>query len=452
MRNPTAYPVAALDAELDGDAVAPGDAAWDDARRAWNLAFDQQPVAVARVAGTQDVQRTVRFAAAHGLRVVPQGTGHGAGSAGALDDAILLRTQGLGGVDVDPATRIARVGAGVQWRDVVAVASPLGLAGLAGTSGTVGVAGYTLGGGAGWLVRRHGVSAWSLRAAELVTAAGELVRATDDEHADLLWALRGSGRSPGVVTALELELVELREVVGGGLWWPIDAAHDVFRTWAQLVGDLSDDVTSIARLLRFPPLPELPEHLRGKSFATVEAVSVGGAAPLQGLLDALRGLGPVTDTVQPMPAAELAAVHGDPVDPVAGVGAGHLLTDLPQAALDALLEVGGPGASPSLIGIEVRHLDGAAARNAPVPSSLHVLHEPFAAFAVGPAMTEGMRAATEASLTEVAGAVAPWTSERTVPTLADRPIDPETALGADVARRLGKVEAAYDPDGRFTRA
>ena len=183
--------VSTLDAELDGDAVGPGDAAWDDARSAWNLAFDQQPAAVARVRTAEDVQRTVRFAAANGLRVAPQGTGHGAGAAGRIDDAILLRTQALGGVDVDPATRLARVGAGVQWRDLAAVASPLGLAGLAGTSGTVGVAGYTLGGGAGWLVRRHGLGAWSLRAADVVTADGERVRVTDTEHADLLWALRG---------------------------------------------------------------------------------------------------------------------------------------------------------------------------------------------------------------------------------------------------------------------
>ncbi len=262
----------------------------------------------------------------------------------------------------------------------------------------------------------------------------------------------GSGRCPGVVTALELELVELREVIGGGLWWPIDAAPEVLQTWAQHVGELTDDVTSIGRLLRFPPVPELPEHLRGKAFVTVEAVSVGGAEPLEDLLAALRALGPANDTVHALPAAELATIHGDPVDPVAGVGAGHLLTDLPQAALDALLAVGGPEASPSLIGIEVRHLGGAAARGATVPSSLNALREPFAAFAVGPAMDDGMRGATEASLAEVAGALAPWHSEASVPTLADRPLDPDVAFSPDVARRLREVEAAYDPDGRFARA
>ena len=452
MSSRTDIPVSALDAELDGDAIDPGDAAWDDARRAWNLAFDQHPVAVVRAGSTEDVQRAVRFAAAHGLRVAPQGTGHGAGQTGSLDGALLLRTQGLGGVEIDPATRIARIGAGVQWRDVAGAASPLGLAGLAGTSGTVGVTGYTLGGGAGWLVRRHGLCAWSLRAADVVTADGELVHASDAEHADLLWALRGSGRGTGVVTALEVELVELREVVGGGLWWPIAAAPDVLRTWAQLVGDLSDDVTSLARLLRFPPVPDLPEHLRGQSFVVVEAVSVTGEAPLGGLLGPLRELGPANDTVQAMPAAQLATLHGDPADPVAGVGEGHLLTDLPEAALDALLGVAGPDASPSLINVEVRHLDGATSRGAGVPAALASLAEPFAAFAIGGAMNDDMRAATEASLGAFGAALEPWRSERTIPTLADRPIDPEVAFGPDVAKRLRAVEAAYDPDGRFARA
>ena len=265
MSSRTDIPVSALDAELDGDAErARTTPAGTTRASAWNLAFDQQPrplraPGARRTCGAPCASRppTACASCRRARATAPASTG-------ALDGAILLRTQGLGGVDVDPSTRIARVGAGVQWRDVVEVAGPLGLAGLAGTSGTVGVAGYTLGGGAGWLVRRHGLCAWTLRAADVVTADGELVRATDDEHADLLWALRGSGRCPGVVTALELELVELREVIGGGLWWPIDAAPEVLRTWAQLVGDLSDDVTSIGRLLRFPPVPELPEHLRGQ--------------------------------------------------------------------------------------------------------------------------------------------------------------------------------------------
>ena len=153
-----------------------------------------------------------------------------------------------------------------------------------------------------------------------------------------------------------------------------------------------------------------------------------------------------------MPAAQLATLHGDPVDPVAGVGEGHLLTDLPEAALDALLGVTGPDASPSLINVEVRHLDGATSRGAGVPSALASLAEPFAAFAIGGAMNDDMRAATEASLGAFGAALEPWRSERTIPTLADRPVDPEVAFGPDVAKRLRAVEAAYDPDGRFARA
>ena len=193
-----------LRAAVAGDVVAPSDPDWDAARQAWNLAADQRPAVVVRAAAPSDLAATVRFAAASGLRVAPQCTGHGAMSLGDLSDAILLRTAGLSGVDVDPSARTARVQAGARWRDVVAASGEHGLAGLHGMSGGVGVAGYTLGGGIGWFARREGFASTHVRSFDVVTADGEERHVDAEREPDLFWALRGGGGAPVVVGSIEL--------------------------------------------------------------------------------------------------------------------------------------------------------------------------------------------------------------------------------------------------------
>jgi len=437
--------LARLDAALQGRAVGPDDAAWDEARTAWNLAVDQRPAVVAEARSVDDVQQVVRFAAANGLRVAAQGTGHGAPAVPSLDGAVLLRTGALDAIAIDADARVARLGAGATWGPVAAAAGEAGLAGLAGTSPSVGVTGYTVGGGAGWLVRRHGLAAWTLRAAEVVTAGGDVLRVDDAEHADLLWVLRGGGAAV-VVTALEVDLVALPEAYAGGLWWPVERAPDVLAAWAAALPELPTEVTSIGRLLNVPDLPMLPEPVRGRSFVVVEAAVAGDATLADALLRPLRALSPAMDTFAAMGPAGLGAVHGDPPAPVPGAGGGALLHELPPAALEAMVAAAGAGSGTALIGVEVRHLGGAVADGAGVPAVLDRIAEPFASFAVGLAADPASRAATEASLADVAEAFAPWTSTRTLPTLADAPIDPVAAYG-DAAARLRDVERTYDPDG-----
>lgn len=178
---------------LSGDVVAQGEAGWDEARRAWNLAADQRPPLVVLAESTADVAATVRFAAANGLKVAPQSTGHGATSMGDLAETILLKTSRLKAVAVDPAARTAKLQAGALWSDVVAPAAEHGLVGLHGMSAGVGVAGYVLGGGIGWLTRREGFASSHVRAFEVVTADGEERRVDATSDAELFWALRGGG-------------------------------------------------------------------------------------------------------------------------------------------------------------------------------------------------------------------------------------------------------------------
>jgi FAD/FMN-containing dehydrogenase len=214
-QHPPAAELHALGSHLELVVIAPGDPTWDEAREAWNLAVDQNPVAVAFPESASHVAALVDFARYHGLRVAPQGTGLPVGAIDSLDDALLVKTERMRDVSIDPVTRTARVGAGALWMDVTAAASEHGLAALAGSSPDVGVVGYTLGGGLSWMARRHGLAASSVTAVELVTADGRLVRADADRHPDLFWALRGGSGSFGIVTALEFELYPVAEVYAG---------------------------------------------------------------------------------------------------------------------------------------------------------------------------------------------------------------------------------------------
>ena len=295
-------PVGHLGFNLDGKVVLPGDPHFDDARRAWNLAIDQQPAAVAFPETAADVTAAVRYAAERGLRVAAQGTGHNAGPLGPLTDTVLLRTDRMRGIRIDPHARTARAEAGVVWLDVVQAAAQQGLAALAGSSPDVGVTGYTLGGGLSFLGRKYGLAASNVLAAEVVLADGRLVRADADHDTDLFWALRGGGGSFGVVTALEFRLFPHTEADAGALWYPIERASEVLHAWAELTrGQVPDELTTIGRLLNFPPIQQVPEPVRGKSFVIVEAFHLGAPAQADELLTPLRALGPASDTIQMVP-------------------------------------------------------------------------------------------------------------------------------------------------------
>ena len=307
--------LALLDDRITGRVVIPGDPGWDEARAAWNLAVDQRPVAVVVAGSTNDIVQTVRAAKGLGLSVAPQATGHNAGplaAANGLADALLLRTSELRDVQVDPDLRVARVEAGALWGDVVAAVAPHGLAALAGSSHDVGVVGYTLGGGISWLGRSHGLAANSVLAVELVTADGVRRRVDADHDPELFWAVRGGGGDFGVVTALEFRLHPVAEIVAGTLFFPLERAEEVLQAWAAWTADVPDTVMSVGRVLRFPPMPELPPFLSGQSFVVVEAAIQESPERADELLAPLRALAPAMDSVHPQPIAELLQLHMDP--------------------------------------------------------------------------------------------------------------------------------------------
>jgi hypothetical protein len=430
-------------------AILPGDAAYDDARRAWNLAADQRPAAIVVARSADDVVEAVALAAEHGLRIVPQGTGHLASAVPAMEDALLLRTA-IGGVTVDPVARRARVGAGAIWQDVVRAVEPHGLAALSGSSFDVGVLGYTLGGGASWLARAKGLSTNNVHAIELVTADGRLRRVDHDHEPDLFWALRGGGGNFGVVTHIEIDLFPITEVFGGMTVWPVSEAREVLRAWVEWTRTAPDAVTTSLRLLRLPPDPALPEPLRDVPVVVVDGGVLADAPEAEAILAGFRGVGtPIMDTWATMPPSGLLDIHMDPPAPVPANGDTTFLHDLDAAGIDALLEAVDADVVAPLLFAELRQLGGALARVAPGAGARASFEGAFALFGVGVPMTPERGVALDAALTRLIGAMAPWSTGTRYINFAERGGDASAGYGPGVYPRLQAVRRAWDPEERF---
>ncbi len=434
----------ALRAAIAGQVFLPGQAGYDQARRAWNLAVDERPAVVVEAASAADVAQAVRYARARGIRIAPQGTGHGAGPLEPLDGAMLLRTSRMRKVSIDPAARTARAEAGALWRDVTVPAAQHGLAALAGKSPNVGVTGYTLGGGLGWLARRYGLAANSVTAAELVTPGGNLVRADAEHEPDLFWAVRGGG-GLGVVTALEMRLYPVRELYAGDLFFPIQRAAEVLHAWREWTATVPDEVTSIGHLVWLPPLPELPEPLRGRAFAIIEAAYLGDAGTGAELIGPLRRLGPELDTFATIPPSALGQLNMDPDQPVPFQGDGALLADFPAAAIDALVGLAGPDTDTPLASIEVCHLGGALARPAPGGGAQPGIDANYLLIAIGVTSTPDLAAAVGAQAQAVKDALAPWHAGYDYYNSAETPAPASAVLPPASYSRLQQIKAAYDP-------
>jgi FAD/FMN-containing dehydrogenase len=440
----------ALRDAMSGRVSAPGDIDWEEARQAWNLMADQRPAAVAIPHSADDVIAVVDFARARGLRVTAQGTGHNARAYDTLENTILVKTQEMRGVEIDEDARVARVAAGTLWIEVSEPASALGLAPLAGSSPDVGVVGYSLGGGASWLGRKHGLSANSIVAIELVTADGELVRADAEHHADLFWALRGGGGNYGVVTHMELYLYPLSEVYAGMMFWPWERAGEVLKAWTAFTRTAPDEITTSARLMQIPPLPDVPEFLRGRQLVVIDGAFVGDEAAGAELLQPLRDLGPEMDTFAMVPPVALSRIHMDPEGPTPGIGSGgQMYAELPDEAIDAFVAAAGPGSGSALVITELRHAGGALGRASEGHGALARFAGEYIVFAVGIPATPELAAAIPVSLDAVIGSLAPWDIGSAYLNFVEETEDPAKFYSADAYARLRRIKAETDPDGVF---
>jgi len=427
-----------------------GEEQWDSARAAWNLLIDQRPAVVGWPGNADEVAAVVSYARENGLRVAVQAEGHSAGPlAGIGEDTLLLKTGRMTGAEINVENRRARVGAAAKWQDVSALASPQGLAGLSGSSAEVGVVGYTLGGGHGWLAREHGLACNSVLGAEVVTADGQLLRADRENEPDLFWALRGGGGNFGVVTALEFELYPVPELYAGMLTWPWERTADVLHAWREWVSGLPNEMGTWARILQVPPLPDIPEPVRGRQLVVVEAAYVGAEESGGELLRPMRDLAPELDTFASVPPAALGHLHMDPEDPVPFAMSGQMLDELPPAAIDTIVEAVGPDSGSPLLSLELRLLGGALTEAAPDAGALASLDQAFLTLGVGMVMDPDMAPAINAHLDLVSNALEPWDSGVTYANFVDVPIDTRMCYPPDVFDRLQEVKARYDRHDLF---
>ncbi len=433
---------------LSGRVATPDDGDWDAARIAWNVAADQRPSAVAFVESADDVARTLGFAARNGLRVTVQGTGHGAGPLDWNDDTILIKTERMRGVAIDAGAQTARLQAGVLALELGEAAQSAGLCSLPGSAPDVGVVGFTLGGGLGWLGRRYGFACNRVRAIELVTADGQQLRVDSEHEPDLFWALRGGGGEFAVVTAIEVALLPVSELYAGTLVLPAEAGVDAIRAYRDWAAALPDDVTSIVRFLRPPPMPDVPEPLRDRPLLTIGAACIGSQADGERIVAPLREIGePILDTFAQIPAAGLSKIHMDPEHPVPGLGHHAAIRELPDDAIDAFAGAAGPQAGSSLLLAELRHLGGALGREQPGAGALSKLDAGFVMFALGVPMTPELGEAINADLDRLHGAMAPWSASGGYLNFADRPCDVDAILPPETCERLATVKRRWDPDG-----
>ncbi len=432
-----------------GAVLEPGESGWDAATLAFNTAFTQEPAAVAVPEDERDVAEIVRFAAVNGLQVAPQRTGHNAEPLGAMEDVILLRTDRLRGVEIDAERRVARVRAGSKWEEVVPRASDLGLAALHGSTTDVSVAGYSLGGGVGWYARKHGLSTNSVLAIELVTADGTLRRVDHENEPDLFWALRGGGGNFGVVTALEVQLYAISEIYAGVLFFPFERSSEVLHAWLDWTRTVPEEITSVGRILQFPPLEELPEHLRGGRFAVVEAVHIGSEQDGAELMAPLRALGPAMDTFAMVPPAGITELHMDPPEPVPYTGEGMMLDELDAVAIERFVRAAGPGSDSPLVSAEIRHLGGAIGRAGEGHGALAAMDSEYLTFALGMVFDDETYQANRRQIEMVRHALTPYDSGRQYLNFTVEETDPATFYRAAAYVRLRAVKAAVDPGNVF---
>jgi FAD binding domain-containing protein len=428
----------------------PGSDAYRAATTPHNATVTQRPAMVAHPRNTEEVAEAVAWATRHDLGIVVQASGHGAG-APVESDRLLLDTSRLNTVGVDAQAHVAQVGAGATWSAVNAIAERDGLLGLAGTSPTVGVAGYTFGGGVGFLTRPHGMASSALLAVDYIDGHGQIRHAAEDAadavDRDALWAFRGGG-GVGVATTLTVELVDVEALWAGYQLWGIDALEPVIAAWADAMGRIGDALSTSLSVLHTPPgAPMFPPALQGVPVVHLAFASPHGPDAAAPLLQALLAApAPVVDSAwAPADAARLAQIHLDPPNPVPALGIGRWLgPDAPDLAFDVLRTVAEPGSPVAMV--ELRNVDNTAS---PRYGALTAVPAPFLLHAVGTAGDAAARSRTEDGLTTLRAAADPADTGRSAAPFADgRPADPN-GLGPTDLARVAHIRTAIDPDQRI---
>ena len=433
---------------------APGDAGYEEAARIWNGAHDgARPALVIRCSAADDVIAAVHFARSSNLEIAVRGGGHGVAGFSTGDGVAVIDLSPINQVQVDPAVRRARVGGGAVWADVDQETQAHGLATTGGLVSSTGVAGFTLGGGIGWLMRKRGLACDNLLAAEVVTADGRLIHTSERENPELLWGLRGGGGNFGIVTEFEFALHPVGPTVyAGPIFYP--AEHDVallraFREWAP---DASDDITALLNLTSAPPLPVIPEAWHGRKVAVLVITSTGSVEEGERHVERLRAVAePVADLLGPMPYAAIQTLF----DPLweTGIHAYFKATNLARLD-DALIErlhelhLRAPGPQAE---IHLHQMGGALARVEEATTAFAERSMPYVLNAMaGWRDPDAGEAHRDWARAVIAAASDASTGRAYVNYLGDANAA-RTAYSHETYRRLVALKERYDPTNVFRR-
>ena len=436
-----------------GTLILPGDEAYDEARQVFNGMIDRRPALIARCGSARDVAAVVDLARAEDLPLSVYGGGHGVTGSAVVDAGVCVDLRGMRGITVDAAARTARVEGGVTWGELDAATQEHGLAVTGGRASTTGVGGLALGSGSGWLERKLGFTCDNLLAAEVVTADGREVRASEDEHPELFWGLRGGGGNFGVVTAFHLRLHPVGPIVlGGMLLFPAAAAGDVVRAYRDFMASAPDEMGSGLAFITAPPEDFVPEPVRGHPVVGIICCYAGPVEEGEEVLRPLRELPSLgLDMVQPMPYVEVQRL----IEAGLPKGMNHywtadFLDDLPDEAVDVLVSHATEPVSP-MSQVLLIPGGGAIARvdedamafgQRGAPWNTH-----FLSVWADPADTDTNIAYTRA----IATAMKPWTTGRAyLNFIGDEGSGRvEAAFGPETYARLAQLKREWDPGNLF---
>lgn len=341
--------VGSFRSRLRGAVLEPGDDGYDEARRVWNAMIDRRPALIARCTGAADVIAAVDLAREHDLLLTVKGGGHNVAGRAVCDEGLVIDCSPMNAVRVDPGRGTVRVQAGALLGDVDHETQAFGLATPAGVMSETGVAGLALGGGWGWLSRKYGMTVDNIRSVDLVTAQGELVRASEEANSELFWGIRGGGGNFGVVTSFEFDLHVLGpHILAGSVVYRMADAEEALRGWRDFMREAPDEVGSIAGFAAAPATPVLPEDVHGRTVVTLTAAYAGPIVDGERVLEPLRGFGdPIADTLQPT----LYITHQRAGDSRQQAGdrvyvKSHYLAGLPDEAIDIAIRHADPIPTP----------------------------------------------------------------------------------------------------------
>jgi FAD/FMN-containing dehydrogenase len=439
-----------LKQQFTGSIITPDHPDYDASRRAWDLTVDHHPALILIPQNADDVVTGVRFAKEAGLGIAVQSTGHG--MLYPANDNLLMITSRMNSVELNADARTIRAEAGVVWEQIINAGKPQGLAPLLGSAPHVGVVGYTLGRGIGWLSRKYGFAADSVRSIDIVTADGVLRHASTTENSDLFWALLGGGGNFGVVTAMEFELYPVATIYGGNLTFNGELAAEALRFFREWVKTLPDEMTASIALLKFPHLPQLPEAMRGKIQVLLRAAYAGDAAEGARLIQQwLDWQTPILNTFREMPFDKIGTIQNDPVQPTMGLGSNELFDELSDELIETITHYTLTPDSP-LVFTEIRHAGGAMARVAPDATAISNRDAQFYLVTGGPTPTPELYAAAKAYIPQYKAALRPFVRGGVYLNFmkgGEAMERVKDAYTATTYARLLEVKAKYDPDNLF---